>query len=56
MDTNATEGRNAADESDIVGSFDRSGSLSRYVIADTATDDAWLSIAKTEAPALGEWR
>lgn len=43
-------------DSEVMGSVDSSGPVSRYVIADTTKDDAWLSIQASEAPDLGDWR
>lgn len=56
MDTDTAKNRDAAAESDVVGTFDRSGSPARYVISDTESDTAWLSITEAEVPSLREWR
>lgn len=46
----------AADET-VVGTIDPDPVTDdEYVIADISTDDAWLSMGATDAPALSAWR
>jgi hypothetical protein len=46
----------SATESEVMAALDDSEGITRYVIADVATDDAWLSIVASEAPVLANWR
>lgn len=41
---------------EVMASVDSSPASERFVIADITRDEAWLSVRRTEAPALGEWR
>ncbi|WP_254864384.1 DUF7556 family protein [Halovivax gelatinilyticus] len=40
----------------VVSSIDSDSGGDEYVIADISTDDAWLSMEATAAPALTAWR
>jgi hypothetical protein len=44
------------EEREIMAAVDRTGDVSRYVIADISRDDAWVSILKSEALHLKTWR
>jgi hypothetical protein len=39
-----------------MAAIDRSGAAVRLVIADVSQDDTWLTIPRSEAPMLSEWR
>lgn len=40
----------------VMAAIDGSGDTTRFIIADVSRDESWLSIRKTEAPTLAEWR
>ncbi|WP_164471545.1 DUF7556 family protein [Halosimplex salinum] len=46
----------SVDERDVVATVDETDEVVRFVVADIARDDAWLSIADDEACSLDEWR
>lgn len=52
MAVNAT----LSSDSDVMASVDHAPCGAEFVIADLECDDAWLSVAATEAPGLEEWR
>jgi hypothetical protein len=58
--SNESSGTNEPSEADdgeeIMAAIDRSGDVSRLVIADVTRDDAWLSVCASEALALCKWR
>lgn len=41
---------------EIMASVDRTGAVSRFVIADVSRDDAWIAIIVSEALPLESWR
>ena len=43
------------EESEVMASVDATDSHTEFVIADVSRDEAWLSVAETEAPVLREW-
>ncbi|ERH03337.1 MAG: hypothetical protein A07HR60_01071 [uncultured archaeon A07HR60] len=43
------------EESEVMASIDATDSHPEFVIADVSRDEAWLSVAETEAPVLREW-
>lgn len=43
-------------DSEVIGSLDDADDHEAYVIADIATEEAWVSIDAEEAPALEEMR
>lgn len=40
----------------VMAAIDRSGAAVRLVIADVSQDDTWLTVRRSEAPMLREWR
>ena len=40
----------------VMAAVDHSGAAVRLVIADVSRDDTWLTIPRSEAPMLREWR
>ena len=40
----------------VMAAIDRSGAAARFVIADVSRDGTWLTIPRSEAPLLREWR
>ena len=51
----ASDGHRGVDE-EVMAAIDRSGAAARFVIADVSRDDTWLTIPRSEAPMLHEWR
>ncbi|MDY6818975.1 MAG: hypothetical protein SVG88_09975 [Halobacteriales archaeon] len=45
-----------ATDSDVMASIDDHGTSADLIIADLSTEDAWVSIAATDAPVLDEMR
>lgn len=43
-------------DGDIQAVIDRSEARLRFMITDTATDDAWIAMAYAEAPFLHNWK
>lgn len=43
-------------DGDIQAVIDRSEARPRFMITDTATDDAWIAMAYAEAPFLHNWK
>ncbi len=56
MSTRATRLPDVVRESEVMAAVDEGERCTRYVIADVATDDAWLSMPEGEAASLTEWR
>jgi hypothetical protein len=52
---NAAEGLPHLEESEVMASIDATDSHPEFVIADVSCDEAWLSVAQTDAPVLEEW-
>lgn len=46
----------SVDDCEVLATVDEAGGHSRFVVADIATDDAWVSVPDGEACALAEWR
>lgn len=40
---------------EVMASVEESTSRSEFVIADISRDDAWISVAETDAPTLTDW-
>ena len=51
----ASDGHRGVDE-EVMAAIDRSGAAARLVIADVSRDGTWLTIPRSEAPLLREWR
>ncbi len=49
------EGLTRFKESEVMASIDATDSHPEFVIADVSCDEAWLSVAQTDAPVLKEW-
>ena len=43
-------------DDEVMAAIDRSGAAARFVIADVSRDGTWLTIPRSEAPMLREWR
>jgi len=43
-------------EPEVMASVDDAPGTPEFVIADVSTEDAWVSIRCSEAPALDDWR
>jgi hypothetical protein len=54
-ETPASDGHRGFDE-EVMAAIDRSGAAARLVIADVSRDGTWLTIPRSEAPMLREWR
>jgi len=46
----------SVDGPEVLATVDESGEHERFVVADIATADAWVSIRSDEACPLDEWR
>lgn len=54
-DVRSVDGRSVNDP-EVLATVDETGEHERFVVADIATADAWVSIRNDEACALDEWR
>ena len=55
IEESASDGHRGFDE-EVMAAIDRSGAAARLVIADVSRDGTWLTIPRSEAPMLREWR
>jgi len=46
----------SVDEREIVAAVDEADGTARFVVADIARDEAWLSTPERDALSLDEWR
>jgi hypothetical protein len=55
IEKSASDGHRGFDQ-EVMAAIDRSGAAARLVIADVSRDGTWLTIPRSEAPLLREWR
>ena len=55
IEKSASDGHRGFDQ-EVMAAIDRSGAAARLVIADVSRDGSWLTIPRSEAPLLREWR
>jgi hypothetical protein len=46
----------SVDEREVVSTVDEADVAVRFVVADIARDEAWVSVPETESCSLDEWR
>lgn len=54
-ETESVDRRSAIDR-DVVAAIDEVDGEPRFIVADIARDDAWISVTETDATALEQWR
>lgn len=56
MVPDSTAASDAGTDHEVMASVDGEGATRRYVIADIAVEDAWLSVRDADAVQLPAWR